>query len=245
MSQDSAKFILGAYRPDGRDAGDPAFGAALAEAGRDPALQAWFEKDQLFSSLARAKIREVAAPADLRAAILAGARFSRRTPWWKRRFTLALAAMFALLLALAPLEWRLVRPGFSKTLPEFAVNFASRGFIGLRFGKPGNDLEVLQSWLASRHAPLPAKIPAGLAQLAALGCRTVDFQGKNISVICFEREREYHLFIARREDFPGIPDNPQPLYATQRDWGSATWTDRDHRYVLVSSAGVGAIKSLL
>ena len=32
MKNQEAKFILGAYRPDGRDAGDPAFTEALAQA---------------------------------------------------------------------------------------------------------------------------------------------------------------------------------------------------------------------
>ena len=44
MNNQEAKFILGAYRPGGRDAVDPMFSEALAQAGRDPELRAWFEK---------------------------------------------------------------------------------------------------------------------------------------------------------------------------------------------------------
>lgn len=46
MSNNGAKFILSAYRPGGRDAADPAMAKALAQAKGDPALGAWFVREQ-------------------------------------------------------------------------------------------------------------------------------------------------------------------------------------------------------
>lgn len=243
MNDEQRKFLLGACRPGGRDATDPAFADALGAVAHDPKLRAWFERDQAFTATVADKLREVAPPAALRQSILVGARLGVATPWWRRPLTLAVAAGFALLLTLAPMAWRLARPATSTLLPEFALNFADRGFIGLQ--EHGSDVEKLKAWLADRHAPLPAKIPAQLAQLRGLGCRTVDFQGKNISLFCFEGGREYHLFVARREDFPSLPMSESPRFATKRSWASATWSDDRHHYVLVSDAGLPAVKRLL
>jgi uncharacterized membrane protein YbaN (DUF454 family) len=243
MNDEQIKFLLGACRPGGRDTTDPAIAEALEQARRDPKLKAWLERDQAFGSAVAGKLREVAPPANLRAAILAGARVSTPTPWWKRRATFAIAAGFALLLSLATLALRIARPGKSADLPEFAMNFAGRGFIGLQETNP--DLERLKTWLADRHAPLPARIPPELAQLERLGCRTVDFQGKEVSVICFEQGREFHLFVARREDFPALVASAEPHLRERRGWAAAAWSDEKNHYVLVSDAGAAAIRRLL
>jgi hypothetical protein len=244
MKHEELKFILGAYRPGGRGTGDPAVAEALAQVERDPQLRRWFERDQAFGSAVTEKLRAVAPPPGLRDAILAGARLGQKLPWWRRQATLAMAAAAAVMIALTPFFWRFTRPAASKTLPEFALNFAGRGFIGLQ--ERGSDVQKLQAWLATRHAPLPAKIPTELAELRGLGCRTVDFQGKNISLICFEQGHEFHLFVARRGDFPTLVASAQPQFRTGRaGWAAAAWSDEEHHYVLVSDAGEAAIKRLL
>jgi hypothetical protein len=243
MNDDQTKFLLGAFRP-GRDAGDPAFAGALEQMTHDPKLRAWFERDQAFGAAVTGKLREVTPPAGLREAILAGAKLGVRIPWWRRPALLAAAAAIVLLLTLAPRALRLMRPAAAANLPEFAMAFAGRGFIGLQ--ERGPDVEKLKAWLAERHAPLPAKIPWELAQLRSLGCRTVDFQGKNISMICFEQGHEYHLFVAWREDFPTLPASTEPHFQRGRDgWAAASWSDNQHHYVLVSEAGEAAVKRLL
>ena len=50
MKNQEAKFILGAYRPDGQDAGDPVFAEALSQAERDPDLRTWFERGRKFDT---------------------------------------------------------------------------------------------------------------------------------------------------------------------------------------------------
>ena len=56
MNNTEAKFILNAYRPNGRDAGDPAMTAALAQAASDPALGAWFAREQTHGHAIAAKL---------------------------------------------------------------------------------------------------------------------------------------------------------------------------------------------
>jgi hypothetical protein len=243
MNDEQIKFLLGACRPGGRDTADPALAEALKQAEGDSKLRAWFARDQEFTGAMTEKLRTVPAPTGLREAILAGARLGARVPWWRRRATLAIAAGVALLLSVGSFALRLARPGSSADLPEFAMNFAGRGFIGLQ--EQSADVEKLKSWLADRHAPLPAKIPTELAQLQSLGCRTVDFQGKEISVICFEQGREFHLFVARRSDFPTLMASAEPRFRARGGWASAAWADDANYYVLVSDAGEPAVKRLL
>ena len=243
MNHEEAKFILSAYRRDGRDAADPVFVGALGQAERDPVLRQWLQREQALGGVIAGKLDEVRPPAGLRESILTGARFGVKTPWWRRTAVLAAAACLALLLTLAPPAWRMFGPVSGATLPEFAINFASSGYMGLK--AKDNDVEKLKAWLAARSAPLPARIPPELAGLGSLGCRTVVYEGRNVSLICFGHGREFHLFVARREDFPMAPPAGAPQFETHRGWGAASWSDDQHYYVLVSSAGTDAIRQLL
>ena len=246
MNNSEAKFILNAYRPGGRDADDATFGAALAQARNDPALGAWLVREQAHGAAVAAKLRVVAPPAGLREAILTGARMSggatasRRT-WWKQPAWLALAASVAVLLSAAA-WWRLVPVG-GGSLEEFAVNFVDHGFT---LTKHSADVAVLKTWLGEQHRPLPEALPAKFAELRALGCRALDFQGREVSLVCFERGgKEFHVFVARREDLPNAPAEPAPRLIDRGKLVAATWTDAKNRYVVVSDAGMDAMKRLL
>src|SRR6201995_5191381 len=97
ITNESAKFVLNAYRPSGADAQDPVFRAALEQASRDPELAAWFKEQRSFDLLIAEKLAEVQPPATLYSTIVAG--IANRSPK-KRRFTfmpyLALAAVLVL-----------------------------------------------------------------------------------------------------------------------------------------------------
>lgn len=70
MNNHEAKFILGAYRHDGRDAGDAVFSEPLTLAARDPALRQWLENQQKIDGAIAGKLQAIAPPAGLREAIL-------------------------------------------------------------------------------------------------------------------------------------------------------------------------------
>jgi tRNA 2-selenouridine synthase SelU len=71
MTNDEAKVILGAYRPNGQDAADALFCEATRQAQQDPQLAAWFARAQGLDALMRGKLRELAPPPGLKEAILA------------------------------------------------------------------------------------------------------------------------------------------------------------------------------
>ncbi len=263
MSNDEAKFILSAYRPGGRDAHDPAMAQALAQAKNDPALGAWWSRQQAHDAAVAAKLREVVPPAGLREAILAGARVSGRDgeipggeagrvsakrAWWAQPVWLAAAAVLAVVVSLA--AWRMA-PVRGETFEEFAVNFVDAGFM---LQKRGADVAALKTWLGEQRGPLPEALPAKFTELRALGCRTLSYRGQDVSLLCFERDgKEFHVFVARRGDVRGLAGGvdaiankaPQVSERGENKFATAIWADAKNLYVLVSDAEMDAVKRLL
>lgn len=239
MNNDEAKFILRAYRPGGGDAQDPRLAQALEQARRDPALGAWFERECAHDAAVAAKLRLIAPPAELRTAILAGANFtSRRSARWRVPAWIGMAASVAVIFA-AAFFW--LQPAQAEDFSDFAMDYASGPF---RLSNHQEDLDKLQAWLAERQAPLPLRIPSGCQKLQALGCKTVEYRGKNISLICFERGREFHLFVARRADYPNLRECPEPEFKSKGKWASAHWSDSENCYVLATDAGVDELQRM-
>lgn len=245
MSNDEAKFLLSAYRPGGRDAADPALAVALEQAKRDPALGEWFARQQAHDRAVAAKLQEITPPAGLRDAILAGARAgdqrSTARSRWRAPMWLAAAAAVALLLSVG--AWWRIAPVRGASLEDFALNFVDRGFT---LQKRGADVAALKTWLAEQHGPLPEAIPAQFTQLRALGCRLLNYEGRDVSLVCFERDgKEFHVFVARRSELPSVEDNAAPRLIDRGKLVAATWSDAQSHYVIVSDAGLAALKQLL
>ncbi len=257
MSNDEAKFVLSAYRPGGRDANDPAMAQALAQAKNDPALNAWFVRQQAHGAVVAAKLREIAPPAGLREAILAGARMSGKTvafpgaesvrvsakrAWWSQPVWLAAAAVLAVMVSLA--AWRMA-PVRGDSFEEFAVNFVDAGFM---LQKHGADVTALKTWLGEQRGPLPEALPAKFADLRALGCRTLSYRGQDVSLMCFERDgKEFHVFVARLNAADRAAEGiaPRMLDGVKNGYVAAAWSDSKNRYVVVSDASLAALKGVL
>jgi len=243
MSNHEAKFVLSACRPNGADAGDPTMAEALVQARADPALNAWLLRHQAFDAAFAAKLREITPPSELRAGILAGVRAgvttrSPRRAAWKRPVGLAIAAGLVLLLSVAA-WWRLAPVG-GATYGEFALNTVARGFL---LTKRTPELVEIRQWLTEHRGPLPAALPPEFEKLRALGCRRLEFQGRAVSLVCFERDgKKYHLFVARREDFPAWPPGKISEFEKRSSLAAAAWSDALHHYVVVSHASVSELQ---
>ena len=75
MDREEAQYILQLCRPDNsEDRDDPLIAEALELLNQDAELRAWFEEQQALDTRISAKFNRVEAPADLKAAILAGMR---------------------------------------------------------------------------------------------------------------------------------------------------------------------------
>ena len=244
MNTNEAKFILRARRPDGRDDTDPRFAEALGQARLDPALAGWLAREQAFDAAVAARLREVAPPAGLRDAILAGARMQRRTPWWRETSTLAMAAGLAVVIGLAAM-WGAGRgrPGAESLALGSMAEWASPDHHPLVLGGRG----ALHDLLAAPGLRLTAGVPLDFDRLKAEGCRPLRIAGREVLELCFVREGvgELHLYIARRGDFGGDALDAEPVFRERGTLASVAWADESHAYVLVSDGGPAALRAVL
>lgn len=242
MTNEEAKFILQACRPNGADASDPAFRAALEQAQLDPELGRWFERQQAFDRAMAGKLRSIQPPADLRESILAGAKAGQTgpSPWWRRPQWLAAAAVLVLTFLVGVGGFLGTRADAADDFPVFATDYVTAGFF---LKEHGADIEKLRSWLGRQNAPLPTEIPAGFANLKSLGCKTLDYRGKDVSLICFGEGKEYHLFVLRRADFPEMKmlAGSGPQFLVRNGHASAAWSDDVNHYVVVTDDSLKAL----
>jgi hypothetical protein len=243
MNNDEAKFILGVYRSDGRDAGDPTFAESLAQAARDPALRAWLQREQSWDEALSAKLAEVPVP-DLRKLILAGGRASRRRRAWGRSAAwLAVAAAVAVLIgAIGRIR---SRPAGEPPvdLAAFARHDLAADAAEHLGAVPA--LASLQRHLADPSTRLSAGLDIDLAALRRGGCRVVKVSGLDVYEVCFERDGQFHLYIAPLADFESARPGAAPELVTQGGLASAMWADGRYVYVAVTDAGADALRRSL
>jgi hypothetical protein len=220
------------------------FGAALAQAGSDPALGAWFARAQAHDAALAAKLREITPPAGLREAILAGARVSR-APQAARRWPtiwLALAASVAVLLTVSLALWPKRAGAEVAQLTAFALNDTAHG----QHGGHGTAAGALQVRLSQPSTRLGAGLPVEFATLRATGCRTLTVAGHDVLEVCFQRDGVwYHCYIAKCADFPAREPGAAAEFVQEARLAGATWADATHRFVVVTDAGLEAVKRLL
>ena len=244
MSNMEAKFILGAYRANGADSADATFATALSQARSDPALAAWFARAQAHDAAMASKLREIAPPAGLREAILAGAQASRTTPTPSRfpAVWLALAASVAVLLAATVALWPKRAVAETRQFAAFAMDDTAHG----KHGGHGTETGALQATLSDASTHLAAGLPVDFSGLRATGCRTLSFAGHDVLEVCFQRNGAwFHCFIANSRDFPAVAAGAPAVISQEGSLASASWSDATHHFVVVSDAGAQAVKQLL
>lgn len=238
MNTIEAKFILQARRPDGTDDAEPRFAEALEQARRDPALGAWLAKEQAFDEEIAGKLRAVQPPAELRAAILAGARASRPAAFWKRPQVLAMAASVAIVCGLA-LAWPVMRPAAS--VDQLAMGVMAEVDSDAHHDAMPRARGALATFLAGAETRLAEGLPFDFEQLKADGCRSVMIGGREVLEVCFERGGEFHIYIARKNDFKG---SGTPMFRERGTLASVAWADGSHAYVLVSADGMAGLRGI-
>lgn len=245
MNNVEAKFILQGYRPDGADAGDPTFSAALEQSRADPVLHEWFVREQAFDRAISAKLGQIQPPAGLREAILAGGRVTTPGParraWWQQPAFMA-AASVAVLFALGLALWPRTAIA-SPDLAEFALADSMHGEL---HGGHGDDTAALQAMLSAPANRLSRGVPVDFETLRKAGCRTVSVADRPVLEICFKRNGAwFHCYIARRADFPALAAVLNPVLVDRNGASIASWADASHVFVVVSKTGRAPLERLL
>jgi hypothetical protein len=241
MNNEEAKFILQGYRPNGMDSGDATFSAALEQAKNDPALGEWFAKQQVFDAAISAKLAQIAPPAGLRAAILAGGKVTApqaERAWWSRPAWMGAAAGIAIMLATGVALW----PNRAEALTEFVLQDVR---VTATHEGHGYGSSVLQAAFSDPSIRLGQKIPMDFSKLHETGCRTLYCKGHHVLEACFNRNGVwFHAYVARRSDFPGEISSALRI-ADHGGTSMATWVDDEHVIVVISKSGRKNLEALL
>ncbi len=259
MNRDEVRLLLHARRPSGGDDDAPAIRAALEHAARDPLLSAELARESRVDSDVARALREVQPPADLRAMLLAGASVQTAVqtprPWWQRPGTWALAASVALIIGGGAFMLVNSTPEAPPWTQNSAQNLAAlRSWVGRdsqamhvnskhasRLGDFGAMLENPTQRL------LAAELPGDFDAWRAKGCREIDLGGRTVLAVCFRRDRWYHLYVARRADFPSadLDERSTPLVEPQGTATVASWTRGELVYTLATHGDEQALNAVL
>jgi hypothetical protein len=236
MDNREAKFILNAYRPGGQDANDPRFAEALEQARRDPILQHWFDESVAFDAALTEKLSATPVPSDLRESILAGVKVTS-PPHWKNRWRKwAIAAALVLSATLGVVIWHNTRPapvaGWQLQALDAILSSIARNES--HFDLISSNPADLVKWLRANHAPTGASLPDYLDKLPSIGCKTIFWQGKPVSLICFTlpEGRAIHLVMTNVSTESDRAIKHKAKVIQQGHWATATWREGDMIYML-------------
>ena len=207
ITNEAAKFVLNAYRPNGADAQDPVFRAALEQAARDPELAVWFKEQRSFDSLITDRLAEIQPPATLYSTIVAG--IANRSPirGFPIRPLLALAAVLILSGAIL-LPVYLENGSRSKLVEQY-----QRANLTMLSSAPAPKLDLVtaafsrtQEYLAEMKAPCIPSLPGSLLDLPTAGCKTLRWNGNEFSLTCFRLPSGelLHVFVIDEKAFRSI-----------------------------------------
>lgn len=241
MNSQQAKEILLLYRPGVADPHDPEFATALELTRTDTELGQWFEQHCASQVLLRQRFHEIPIPEGLKEQILSERR-ARTTPLPRRRVMVwAAVAILFLLLGLGGLY---LSPTPADPFNQFRNRMAR---IVLReyprMDLETRDLNQIRSFLAQKQGRGDYELPAGLQLASGTGCAILNWQGKPVSMICFDsgqkadrsQTSDLFLFVIDRNALPKPPPN-SPQFVQLNKLATFSWTTGDNTYVL---AGIG------
>jgi hypothetical protein len=267
VNREDAKSLLVACRPNGADANDPRMAGALALVERDTELRAWFEAEQQSDKIISKKLKAAPLPEGLLEQIHAGARAriaasplacadggeeeSDIAPdnvgWrWQPSRTLAMAASFALMGLIAVLWFNRTPVAAPGSFAAYRADMAQFLREFPRLDITTDRLPEVREWLQQQHPLTKVNLPKALEQFPSIGCRTVEWQGKKLALVCFMVEGQVvHLFVLPRNTFPDAGDHPKPVLAKVGSQNTASWSGSDNQYLLVTQADKELLEKLL
>jgi hypothetical protein len=236
MNISEAKQILRACRPHAGDAADPQMAQALALAEKNPELKRWFTEQVAFDSSMAGALKQIAAPSDLKAAILAEHQVVVRRPasWWRpvvadwrMRASVAVVVIVSIVFAVSSQR-------SSGQFAEFRQELIDEGWAGdshLDFASA--DLLKVRQWLARKGAPANFDLPGPLENLNLHGCRLIKMGSQQVTLLCVtDGAKHLHLFVADDIQFADLPQDGAPDFEKCGLWKTAAWRQGARTFVL-------------
>ncbi len=249
MTNEEAKFILSAYRPNGSDASDPAMAEALQQAARDPELEAWFRNERAFDSVISQKLSDVKVPVELKSTILVGHKMMAGTgragfPWsafakWAAIF-IVLVGITSLVLFQRPSDGHLMAAYRSELVGLLAKKSSPLDYHG-------RSLSDVQGWLSKRELRSDFAVSDALSEQATMGCQILDWNGTQVTLVCFDTSdgQLAHLLVVDRDDLPGIVEPKELSLTVEKGWTTASWVTEDNVYLLAGKGDRPELRNYL
>lgn len=199
MDKQTAKKILAAYRPDGRDSNDREFEEALRIARHDPDMASWLSDEIDFDEKVATAVDSIPVSSRERVALESlidiETRGDRRSFWRRPLWQRALATAAALVLALglwgflsSTAQWDM--PKGNSGLTAFVENVSP---LDLR----SNDWGEINRWLAGAGVSTPVDVESRFENLSAVGCKVyAPAGGGKVALLCFQdKGKLVHLLV--------------------------------------------------
>jgi len=107
-------------------------------------------------------------------------------------------------------------------------------------------LPEVRQWLSQHHSLTQAQIPPGIERFPSIGCRTVEWHGKKLALVCFMVEGEVvHLFVLPRGAFPDATPGPAATFAKVGGKTTASWSSGDNLFLVITQANEYLLRKIL
>jgi hypothetical protein len=241
MTNEQAKQILQLYRPGTADTGDPEFAEALKLCESDAELKEWFASHCALYTALRSKFKKIAVPEGLKEQIIAERQVHRPTPVWQK--TVLLAGACAALVMMASWLFQNITPREPKDFAAYRIRMGSFAAHSYYMDLYTNNLDQIRQNFADRKLIADYVLPENLKKnAAAAGCVSTRWQGKQVSMICFQSGRtmkpgdksDLWLFVTERNVAKDAPTTTTPTVETSNGFVTASWTDGNRTYVLAT-----------
>jgi len=245
MKNEEAKLILQAYRPGGRDAGDPMFAEALEQARRDPELQKWLAQEQALDSLLQARLQKaVPIPFGLKTRLLAQSKAVRPVAWWRIPFWQATVAVLVIMATLAVLWLKPTNQFQFADLRGAMVQTSLQ--MDDHVSHLAQDMTNVRDWLKTQNAPSDYGLPAALRDAMLKGCKVVDWHGRKVTMLCLKAGTSHvDLFVIDCTRFRDFRPSETVQFGNDNGLTTAVWCNGDKTYLLAGKVDESDLRKML
>jgi hypothetical protein len=243
MTPAQARQVLLLCRPGTSDLEDPEMVQALEVAGQDPALRQWYEQHCAFQTALRNKLRQIEAPAGLKARILAQRKIVPLPVWWRRPVWLAAAAAVVLFVGILAVA---IQAHPQDRFANYRVRMVRAALREYAMDLKTPEDQQLRQFLAAKGAPADYVLPKGLAKLPLTGGGFLRWRNHPVSMVCFNQGggQMLYLFVLDRS---AVQDPPPatPHWTNFNKFEVASWTRDSRTYLLAGPKEPGFQSYLL
>ncbi len=251
MNIERAKELLSGKMEDSGEELAKELNEALVMLESDPALQDWMEQQEQMDPIFKEAITDAPVPEGLEGKLLqtVGAAKVGSLPAGKwMRWGMAIAAVLVLgigSLFVIPKGEKVIQGiqgTIAKTTPDSFDHFRDGMAYFIRnvyfkLDHTTQDIDSIENWLIDHQAPVYEFLPSELLALDPIGCKQFQWQGQNVSLVCFHTRdgKIVHMFILEKDSVEERRYQDITTIAASHDLETGGWTTDSKVYVLVGS----------